>query len=108
MKVISPLIFLPLFLSLAACTVIETSHEKHTVPQYTHDALITRRVKSAIVQDKALKPYAISVSTTQSVVSLAGYVPDSTLKSYAIALAERVRGVLSVESIHLIVFPQMR
>jgi hyperosmotically inducible protein len=62
------------------------------------DAVVTTRVKAALVGDPATKARNIDVETSRGVVQLSGFVDSATEKSRATTLARQVDGVKSVEN----------
>ena len=66
--------------------------------QYIDDSVITTKVKSAIVNDLALKGFQINVETYKGVVQLSGFVDTRANINKAIELTRRVEGVKSVKN----------
>lgn len=62
------------------------------------DAWITTKVKTQLLADSDIKGLDINVSTEDGVVTLAGLVPSKTVRDKAIAIAQGVKGVKSVNS----------
>ena len=60
------------------------------------DATITTKVKAAVLAEPGLKTLQINVDTKDGVVTLAGTVDTSALKSRATQVAQGVGGVRSV------------
>ncbi|AVF35958.1 molecular chaperone OsmY [Rahnella sikkimica] len=73
---------------------IDSSIKK--VDNYMGDSAITAKVKSALVDDKAIKSSDISVTTTSGVVTLSGFVGSQAEAEQAVAAATKVEGVKSV------------
>src|SRR5476651_523210 len=73
---------------------IDSSMKK--VDNYMGDSSITAKVKSALVDDKAIKSSDISVKTDNGVVTLSGFVGSQSEAEQAVALATKVEGVKSV------------
>lgn len=73
---------------------IDSSMKK--VDNYMGDSAITAKVKSALVDDKAIKSTDISVTTTSGVVTLSGFVASQSEAEQAVAAATKVEGVKSV------------
>ncbi|MGX8940574.1 molecular chaperone OsmY [Symbiopectobacterium sp. Eva_TO] len=63
---------------------------------YMDDSTITAKVKSALMDDKAIESGDISVSTTKGVVTLTGFVPSQAVAAQAVAVATKTEGVQSV------------
>ena len=73
---------------------IDSSMKK--VDNYMGDSAITAKVKSALVDDKAIKSSDISVTTNAGVVTLSGFVGSQAEAEQAVAAATKVEGVKSV------------
>ena len=69
-----------------------------TPGQYVDDTVITTKVKSVLLGDKAVKSFEIKVETTKRVVQLSGFVDTSDQKSAAGKDASAVAGVKDVEN----------
>lgn len=63
---------------------------------YMDDSTITAKVKSALLDDKAIDSGDISVSTSKGVVTLTGFVPSQAVSAQAVAVATKTEGVHSV------------
>jgi len=66
--------------------------------QYVDDTVITTKVKSALLGDKAVKSFEIKVVTFKKVVQLSGFVDTSDQKSAAGKDAAAVAGVTDVKN----------
>jgi len=73
---------------------IDSSMKK--VDSYMGDSAITAKVKSALIDDKAIKTSDISVETDNGVVTLSGFVGSQAEGEQAVAVATKVEGVKSV------------
>lgn len=73
---------------------IDSSMKK--VDTYMDDSAITAKVKSALVDEKAIKSTDISVETEKGVVMLSGFVATQAQAEQAVEVAGRVEGVKSV------------
>ncbi len=73
---------------------IDSSMKK--VDSYMDDSATTAKVKSALVDDKAIKSTDISVKTEKGVVTLSGFVGSQTQAEHAVEVAGKVEGVKSV------------
>ncbi|HHQ6624177.1 TPA: molecular chaperone OsmY [Serratia fonticola] len=73
---------------------IDSSIKK--VDNYMDDSGITAKVKTALVDDKAIKSTDISVETEKGVVTLSGFVATQAQAEKAVDVAGRVEGVKSV------------
>ncbi|MBS0968766.1 molecular chaperone OsmY [Chimaeribacter arupi] len=66
------------------------------VSNYMGDSAVTAKVKSALVDNDAIKSTDISVDTTNGVVTLSGFVGSQAEADQAVAAAKKVEGVTSV------------
>ena len=82
-------------LALGACAQTAT-HE--STGAYVDDSAITAKVKTAILEDSALKVMQIDVTTTKSVVQLTGAVDSPQMVGRAGTVAAQVSGVSSVQN----------
>ncbi|PWC13255.1 molecular chaperone OsmY [Brenneria roseae subsp. americana] len=63
---------------------------------YMSDSATTAKVKSALLEDKAITSGDISVETTHGVVTLSGFVGSQETASRAVSIAAGTEGVTSV------------
>ena len=66
--------------------------------EYVDDAVITTKVKAAILDAPGLKSTEINVETFKGVVQLSGFVSSQESVNVAIATARAVKGVTSVKN----------
>lgn len=71
---------------------------KQSVGEYTSDAVITTKVKAAIVADKSLSALDIAVETNNGIVTLTGTVGSSAQSDNATHVARGVEGVKQVKN----------
>jgi len=102
-KHIPNLILAGVFVALSGCA--STSHQegasttKHeSTGEYIDDAVITTKVKTAVLNEPALKSYEINVETYKGVVQLSGFVSSESEINKAADLARGVNGVSSVKN----------
>ena len=81
--------------NLAACSSSPTSQ---STGEYVDDAVITSKVKAALLGDSGLKSFQIGVETYNDVVQLSGFVNSSQVKARATEVAAGVGGVKSVRN----------
>ena len=84
-----------MFIGLDGCT--GTSAQQST-GEYLDDSVITAKVKSAFVADKAVSALDIKVTTYQQSVQLSGYANTQQEIDRAVELARKVPGVKSVNN----------
>jgi osmotically-inducible protein OsmY len=82
-------------LALGACAETRTSE---STGGYVDDSAITGKVKTAILQDPALKVMQIQVTTYKSMVQLSGFVDTPQMVGRAGTVASQVSGVTSVQN----------
>lgn len=90
------LLLLFLLLSLAACAT--PPGKRQSVGEYLDDAIITAKVKAALLNDESIGGLAITVNTYNGVVQLAGFVESSREVRRAVAIAAGIRGVRDVKN----------
>lgn len=70
----------------------------HDAENGVSDSWITTKVKSELVADSVTKGFDVKVVTTQGVVALSGKLPNKDAIAHAKDLAEKVKGVKSVDT----------
>jgi hyperosmotically inducible periplasmic protein len=85
---------------LSACASDrQPSEEKRTTGEFTSDAALTAKVKSAIATDVGARTAAaINIDTYRGVVQLTGFVNSPEQAQRAEAAAKKVEGVRSVKN----------
>lgn len=85
-------------LTIAALVACAPTAKREGTGEYIDDALITGKVKAALVADPELKATEINVETYKGTVQLSGFVgsPDHIPK--AVRLARDVEGVKGVKN----------
>jgi len=83
---------------LGACASSENT-ERRTAGEFTDDATLTAKVKSAIATDAGAKTAAsVNVETYRGVVQLTGFVDSDDQVTRAVSAAKKVQGVRSVKN----------
>ncbi len=82
-------------MALAGCASTAT---QENASEYVSDAVVTTRVKAAIVNDPSLKATEINVETFKGTVQLSGFVADRQSIGKATEVARVVPGVKSVKN----------
>lgn len=90
-----PLLASTLMLALVACA---PTAKRQGTGEYFHDALITTKVKTALVADPDVKASEVRVETFNGTVQLSGFVSSRDSIEKAIKIARGVGGVLDVQS----------
>ena len=84
-------------LGLGACA--SDSPTQRSTGEYTDDAAMTAKVKTAIATDAGAKTAAaVNVETYRGTVQLTGFVDSEEQASRAVAAAKKVQGVRSVRN----------
>ena len=65
---------------------------------YVDDAVITTKVKAAILGDKTVKATEVNVETYKGIVQLTGFIKSHADIDKAVAIARGVKGVASVKN----------
>jgi osmotically-inducible protein OsmY len=100
-KRIAAAVFAASILALTGCTSsgpLVKSEKTETPKQYVGDAMVTSKIKAALVGDPILKAREINVETYQGTVQLSGFVATRDEASKAGTLARSVEGVTSVKN----------
>jgi len=88
-----------LALALAACASNNPPETKRTNGEFTSDAALTAKVKSAIATDVGARTAAaINIETYRGVVQLTGFVGSPEQAQRAEAAAKKVDGVRTVKN----------
>jgi osmotically-inducible protein OsmY len=83
---------------LGACASTEKTASRST-GEFTDDAALTAKVKSAIATDAGAKTAAaVNVETYRGVVQLTGFVDSDDQVNRAVSAAKKVQGVRSVKN----------
>jgi osmotically-inducible protein OsmY len=80
---------------IAGCASSRTSESSG---QYMDGSVITAKVKTAMLEDPALKSFQIGVETYKDVVQLSGFVNSTEARNRAAVVASQVSGVRSVKN----------
>ena len=86
-------------LGVAGCAGHDASSTHRSAGEFTDDAAITAKVKSAIATDVGARTAAaVNVDTYRGTVQLTGFVDDKDTAQRAEAAAKKVSGVRSVKN----------
>ncbi|HYG54800.1 MAG TPA: BON domain-containing protein [Burkholderiales bacterium] len=86
-----------LVLAVAGCAT--SKGPERSAGEFTDDAAVTARVKSAIATDVGARTAAaVNVDTYRGVVQLTGFVDSDEQASKAVTAAKKVQGVRSVKN----------
>jgi hyperosmotically inducible periplasmic protein len=85
-------------LSLLAATACSATRTQKTAGETLDDAVVTTRVKAALIKEPSTKARSIDVETFRGIVQLNGFVESSTEKNSATRVARGVDGVKEVRN----------
>jgi osmotically-inducible protein OsmY len=94
-KRLAPVLFAFSLLAVAGCSSTPT---QNSTGGYVDDAMITTKVKAAIVKEPNLKATEINVETFKGTVQLSGFVNTKEAVARAGAVASGVEGVKAVKN----------
>lgn len=87
-------------LAITALTLVVgcgSTAQKEGTGEYIDDAVITTKIKAALLQEPALKSMEINVETFKGRVQLSGFVTSPSNAATAVTLARSVTGVQAVK-----------
>ena len=86
-------------LALGGCASSNPPETKRTTSEFTNDAALTAKVKSAIATDVGARTAAaINIETYRGTVQLTGFVGSREQAERAEAAAKKVEGVRSIKN----------
>ncbi|NMF90219.1 BON domain-containing protein [Aromatoleum petrolei] len=83
---------------LTALTACSGTPTRESTGEYIDDSVITTKVKSAFVEDKAVNALDIKVVTFKGAVQLSGFANNPQEIDRAVEIARGVKGVTSVKN----------
>lgn len=88
------------FIAAVAITAVgcQSTNKQSSTGEYIDDAVITTKVKAALVNDPNVKAREVNVETFKGVVQLSGFVADAADANRAVTIARGVHGVSSVKN----------
>jgi len=96
--ILKRLLLAALALSFAFVTGCASTAKQEGTGEYFDDSVITSKVKTAILNDPALKVLQINVETFKGVVQLSGFVESKAMMDRAVEVTRGVAGVKSVKN----------
>jgi hyperosmotically inducible periplasmic protein len=87
-----------LALALAALSACAASRTEQSAGEHIDDAVVTTKVKAALIDDPATKARQIEVNTFRGTVQLSGFVDSADEKAAASRVAHSVNGVQNVRN----------
>lgn len=94
-SIISAAIFATVAITAVGCS--STSKQAST-GEYVDDAVITTKVKAALINDPNVKAREVNVETFKGDVQLSGFVADARDAQRAVEIARGVKGVTAVKN----------
>ena len=79
-------------------TSTASTSKKQSPGEYVDDAVITAKVKAAVLEEPSLKSAEINVETSKGRVQLSGFVRSRADINKAVEVAKGVKGVKSVKN----------
>ena len=84
--------------AIAVTAGCASTPQHESAGEYTDDAPLTAKVKTALLEDPGLKSLSVSVETYRGEVLLSGFVNSSEQIQKAVSTARGVSGVKSVKN----------
>jgi osmotically-inducible protein OsmY len=84
--------------ALVAFAGCESTAQNRGTVETADDAAITAKVKTALINDPAVKANEINVNTYRGVVQLTGFVSSNSAATRAVEIASNTSGVKSVKN----------
>lgn len=84
-------------MALASVVGCASTATREGTGEYVDDAVITTKVKSAILGEPTLKSVEIKVETFKGIVQLSGFVSSAAAENKAVEVARSIKGVKSVK-----------
>jgi len=81
---------------LASCQSYRNG-DARTIGEFTDDAAIQSKLKTALIADKEISGWRIDTEVRKGVVTLYGSVASEALREKALAKAKAIKGVVEVE-----------
>ena len=94
-SIISAAIFATVAITAVGCS---STNKQASTGEYVDDAVITTKVKAALINDPNVKAREVNVETFKGDVQLSGFVADPRDAQRAVELARGVKGVTSVKN----------
>lgn len=98
LKYIPVMILTAILVTTVGCASTNNDTKKQSAGDYLDDAMITTKVKAAVLNEPTLKSYEINVETYKGVVQLSGFLSSQSDINKAVEVARGVKGVVSVKN----------
>lgn len=97
-KKLRGLVLIVLYASALVLSGCVATENRSSTGEYFDDALVTTKVKAALMTEPGLKDSQINVETYEGVVQLSGFISEQEDINTAIKIVKGVKGVVSVEN----------
>ena len=89
-----------LFLAVSVVTAVgcAATSKQESTGEYVDDAVITARVKAALIKDETVKATEVNVETFKGAVQLSGFVVSQAAANKAVEITRGISGVKSVKN----------
>lgn len=89
-----------LFLAVSVVTAVgcAATSKQESTGEYVDDAVITARVKAALIKDETVKATEVNVETFKGAVQLSGFVASQAAANKAVEITRGISGVKSVKN----------
>ena len=94
-SIISAAIFATVAITAVGCS---STNKQASTGEYVDDAVITTKVKAALINDPNVKAREVNVETLKGDVQLSGFVADARDAQRAVEIARGVKGVTAVKN----------
>ncbi|MEW7850322.1 BON domain-containing protein [Massilia aurea] len=94
-SIISAAIFATVAITAVGCS---STNKQASTGEYVDDAVITTKVKAALINDPNVKAREVNVETFKGDVQLSGFVADPRDAQRAVEITRGVKGVTSVKN----------
>jgi osmotically-inducible protein OsmY len=99
MKIAKTIISAAIFATVAMTAVgCSSTNKQASTGEYVDDAVITTKVKAALINDPNVKAREVNVETFKGDVQLSGFVADPRDAQRAVEIARGVKGVTAVKN----------
>jgi osmotically-inducible protein OsmY len=84
--------------SVLGTTACSSTHSQEVANENSQDAMVTARVKAALLREDSLKSLSISVKTSRGTVALSGFVDTFDQITRAVAVTRGIEGAEAVRN----------
>ncbi len=98
MKQLNRITLLLATLAMIVMVGCASTSQKEGTGEYIDDAVITTKVKAAVLNEPTLKSMEINVETFKGIVQLSGFVSSQSDINKAVEITRSIKGVSSVKN----------